>query len=418
MNATPLVSVVIPTWNGREHLEACLAGVRRLAYPANALDLIVVDNGSTDGSVEWLRMHPEVRLVANAENLGFARACNDGTRRSRAPYVAFLNNDARPDPGWLGPLVALMEAEPDVAATASLVLDEEGRRVDFGGAGMTPFGRGIQLGFGEPRPEGRADPAPVLFSNGAAMLVRRETFLEVGGFDDRFFAYYEDVDLGWRLWVLGWRVMFVPGSVVYHRHHGSSSRFEPGLLDALMTRNAVMTAVKNYGDDILARLLPVLLLLEARRTQLAPPSVAARFHPSGRDVIGAMQRARYADQLGFGGSFRAALLAVARRRPEAGLALARALIRALVPRGHVVGPRGVAQAVALGDLLDVWPQLMEERGRIQSRRRRPDEAITPLFHLEVQRRAPRSARLRSDETTEAAYQALEAIGLHALLPRE
>lgn len=417
-DAMPAVTVVIPSWNGRDHLAECLVAIRRLDYPAELVEVLVVDNGSTDDSAEWLvREFPAVRLIQNQDNVGFAQACNQGARKSDSPYVAFLNNDARADRLWLGALLGYLEANRDVAAAGSLVLDWDGTHIDFSGAGMTPFGRGIQLGYGTPRAAAPVQPVPLLFANGAAMLVRRDVFLDAGGFDERFFAYYEDVDLGWRLWVLGWRVTLVPSSIVYHRHHGSSRRFAPGQLDALMTRNAVMTAVKNYDDPTLERILPILLLLETRRMRVAPPAIAARYRPPGRDLVGIAQQERYADHFGAAGAARAGVLALARRRLGGRLEAARILLRPLAPRARVVGPVQVAQAVALGDLLDIWPELLEERSRIQARRKRPDSEIIPLFALATQQRLPRSARLRSDETTEAAYRALEGVGLDALLPR-
>jgi GT2 family glycosyltransferase len=414
----PAVTVVIPSWNGRDHLAECLVAIRGLDYPAERVEILVVDNGSTDDSTGLVTGEfPEVRVIRNADNRGFAQATNQGARQATAPYVAFLNNDTRADPRWLVELVQHLEAHPDVAAAGSLVLDWEGTHVDFSGAGMTPFGRGIQVGYGIPRAAAPVEPVPLLFGNGAAMLVRRNVFLDAGGFDERFFAYYEDVDLGWRLWVLGWRIMLVPSSIVYHRHHGSSRRFAPGQLDALMTRNAVMTAVKNYDDPTLERILPILLLLEARRMQVAPPAISARYRPPGRDLVGIAQQERYADHFGATGAARAGVLALARRRLGGRLEAARILLGPLAPRARVVGPVQVAQAVALGDLLDIWPELLHERSRIQALRKRPDSEIIPLFALDTQQRLPRSARLRSDETTEAAYQALEGVGLDALLPR-
>ncbi|TPX00890.1 glycosyltransferase, partial [Schumannella luteola] len=150
----------------------------------------------------------------------FAGGCNLGVASGSGEFVAFLNNDARPDPQWIRAAVAAFD-DPGVGAVASRVLDWEGERVDFIGAAMTWFGQGYKPFTGEPIPPLADEPHDVLFATGSAMFVRRDDFLAIGGFDERYFMFFEDVDLGWRLNLRGRRVRYVPGSLAYHRHHAS-----------------------------------------------------------------------------------------------------------------------------------------------------------------------------------------------------
>ena len=269
MSALPTVSIVIATWNGRTLLEPCLASIAGVDYPADALDVVVVDNGSKDDTVAWLaREHPAVRVLQNADNLGFAAASNQGADAAAGDVVAFVNNDVRLDPAWLRPLVEAL-GDDGVRAVGSRILDWDGRRYDFDGGAMSFDGHGVSPRHGHPYAPGAAEcPSPTLFACGAAMAVERTAFLDAGGFDADYFAYFEDVDLGWRLWVQGARVLHVPQSVAFHRHHGSGIGSDRHL--RLLERNALVSLVKNYDDANLARVEPAALaLLQARAAAAA-----------------------------------------------------------------------------------------------------------------------------------------------------
>lgn len=268
MSRLPNASVAIVNWNGRVHLEQCLPSVFALDYPAGALECVVVDNGSTDGSREWLAANwPQVRLVANPENRGFAAGANGAATAATGEVVAFLNNDCRVAPTWLRSLVDALASEQVVAA-GSRMLDWDGGRIDFDGAAMNFHGHGSNRGFGRPTADAhQRDPEPSLFACGGAMAVDRTAFLAAGGFDDEYFAYFEDVDLGWRLWVRGERVVHVPAAVAYHRHRGSG--MEAARWRYLLERNALATVFKNYDDTSLALVLPAARALLEARAELA-----------------------------------------------------------------------------------------------------------------------------------------------------
>ena len=261
-----VVSVVLVNYKGADDTIACLDALRSLDWPREHVEVIVVDNASDDGSADRIRRaHPEATVLALDRNTGFAGGCNHGVQNARGSYIAFINNDARPDPQWLAAAVAEMARAPDIGCIASKVLDWDGETIDFVDAALSFYGHGFKLHVGEPA-NGRYDEAhDVLFATGAAMVVRTDVFRSSGGFDERYFMFFEDVDFGWRLWLLGWRVRFVPQSVVFHRHHASMAKFKNWREQYLLERNALYTIYKNYDEDNLARALPAALALAVRR---------------------------------------------------------------------------------------------------------------------------------------------------------
>lgn len=211
----PRVSVVIPTWNGADLLAHALRSLAAQTF--RDFEVIVVDNGSTDGTMELLsREHPDVRVVRFDENRGFAAAVNAGIRASRGEIVVLMNNDTEADPRWLEALVAALDHHPEVASCASKILDFHDRTlVDSAGDRIGIFAS--QIGHGEPDGPRFAEPRYVLTACGGAAAYRRALFDDVGWFDERFFAYFEDVDFGIRVRFAGHRCLYVPDAVIYHR---------------------------------------------------------------------------------------------------------------------------------------------------------------------------------------------------------
>ncbi|TVT35148.1 glycosyltransferase [Amycolatopsis rhizosphaerae] len=268
----PLVSVIVVNYRGAEDTITCLrALVADLDYPR--LELLCVDNASGGDDAERIAAAvPEVRVIPSATNLGFAGGCNLAARQAKGSVLAFLNNDARPHPRWVRAAVDTLAAEPTVAAVASKVLDWEGTGVDFVDGGLTWFGMGYKRHAGSPLAQVPAteheSAKDVLFATGSAMFVRAGVFAELGGFDERFFMFYEDVDLGWRLNLRGWRVRYVPESLAYHRHHATMSEVDSpdtGRETFLLERNALAALYKNVSDETLAKALPAALALAVRR---------------------------------------------------------------------------------------------------------------------------------------------------------
>ena len=235
-------------WNSRADTLACLAGV---TAQAGALDATVtlVDNGSTDGSIAAVKQRfPSVRLLPLGRNSGFTGGLAAGLARSPGRNTIFLNNDAIPEEGWLGALVEAIESAPDdVVSVGGKIVDPSGQLVDFVGGVMTFDGHAFQSSFRYPLASAEEPKAgaELLFACGGNMISRRDVLRELGGFDDDYFAYLEDVDFGWRTWLSGKRATYEPRAVVRHKSSATSNRlgdFERGVL---FERNALQTVLKN-----------------------------------------------------------------------------------------------------------------------------------------------------------------------------
>jgi GT2 family glycosyltransferase len=223
--ATPDVSIIIPVFNKLSLTRACLESIRREGATVS-VEIVVVDNGSSDGSREWLaRQESEGRLraVISPENLGFARGCNLGASQARGRYLLFLNNDMEVTPGWLEPLVATLDCDPDAAVVGARLLFAD-ETIQHGGValvrvtkdGSTHIG-GLHMSYQKPADHHGACNAQLMqIVTGACLLIRPGVFAEVGGFDDRYWNGNEDVDLCLKVRELGWDVVYRGESVVYH----------------------------------------------------------------------------------------------------------------------------------------------------------------------------------------------------------
>ncbi|KFF58408.1 glycosyl transferase, partial [Cryobacterium sp. MLB-32] len=234
--------------------------------PRASLEIIVVENGSGDDSLARLqKIAEEVTLVESADNLGFTGGCNLGVSRASGEFIAFLNNDAKPDRGWIREAISTFASGANIGAVASKVLDWDGDRIDFVDASITWYGMGYKPHAGETDRGAWDEEKDVLFGTGAAMFIRASVFAELGGFDDNFFMFYDDVDLGWRLNLLGYRFRFQPKSLAFHKHHASMNKFGNFRETYLLERNALYTLYKNLDDESLAQVFPNALLLATRR---------------------------------------------------------------------------------------------------------------------------------------------------------
>lgn len=263
----PTVSIVIVNLNGLRHLDECFKSIQRLDYPKEKIEVVMVDNGSTDGSVEFMRKkYSWVKLIRNTQNEGFAKPSNDGARAATGEYVAFLNNDMRVHRRWLAELVQSIESNQATCA-GSVILNWNGELLDFAGGSMTFYGMGFQYHFHEPIKQldrMLSKDKDLFFACGGAMLVDRHVFLEIGGFDEDFFAYFEDTDLGWRLNTMGYRVVLSVKSRVNHKHHSTGSTFARERMRFLYFRNSLYTVYKNSSDAMLNKAFwPTILMNSA-----------------------------------------------------------------------------------------------------------------------------------------------------------
>jgi GT2 family glycosyltransferase len=404
----PLVSMVVVNYNGLAHLETFLDAARAQDYPAASLEIIVVDNGSSDGSVKYLRQHhPMVRVIENSQNRGFAEANNQGALLAAGRYLALLNNDMRMAPDWIRRMVEHLEAAgTDVVCAGGRILSWDGQANDFIGGAMAFNGMGAQPGFGTPAGEpAEGYPSELLFACGGSMVIEREVYLRVGGFDADYFAYFEDVDLGWRLWVLGYRVTFCPTAVTYHRSHGTASRFQGYKRTVLYERNALCSMVKNYDDEALRDFLAAALLLSAKRIAVRAGVPRPLFDFTGPTGMAPLRSS--------GGPPLRSFLAFWKREGTM-LAFTRAfqvlwiMAHRLFERQNCLISRDSYAAVAaLEDLIDLLPALMAKRRKIQALRQRPDTAIMPLLRDPLAVGATNAEYARAHDTILRAFKLTE-----------
>ena len=222
------LSVVILNWNGRRHLERYLPSV--VTHTEGDAEVVVADNGSTDDSLQWLRLnYPDVRVIHLDRNYGFAGGYNRALRKVESEYVLLLNSDVEVTAGWWQPLVEVLDTESDVAAVApKLLADMERTKFEYAGAAGGfidylgyPFCRGRILSNVEEDRGQYDNRRDIFWASGAAMCCRRELFESLGGFDEDFFAHMEEIDLQWRMQLAGWRIVVEPKSVVYHLGGGT-----------------------------------------------------------------------------------------------------------------------------------------------------------------------------------------------------
>lgn len=273
----PEVSVVVVTCNGRALLAESLASLAQQDYPPARVETVVYDNGSSDGTREWLASsYPRVRVLAGERNDGFAAPNNRAAADARAPLLCLVNNDMRFAPGFLRELVAAQRTT-GACCVGARVLSHDGARIEFDGGTMNFYGHGAPLRHGVAAAAHDADQEPreTLFASGGAMLIERAKFLAAGGFDEDYFAYFEDVDLGWRLWVLGERCAHAPAARAFHREHGSEQLLAEGRRLTLLERNALLSTYKNYEPERGARVFACALALLAERARLDPARRAA-----------------------------------------------------------------------------------------------------------------------------------------------
>ncbi len=254
MPAPPLVTVVVVNWNRRELLQSCLKSLSGQTF--RNFEVVVVDNGSDDESVtlvqETAGSYPvPLRLIVNSNNRGFCAANNQGFAASRSELVALLNNDAEADPGWLEALERVIRTSADVGMAASKILVwEDPRRIDKAGHLIYPDGQNRGRGTGQ-LDQGQFDRVEeTLWPDGCAAMYRRAMLDEIGGFDEEFFAYADDAELGLRGRIAGWTCLYAPGAVVRH-HRGATLGLDSARRLTLIERNRVLLAVKLFPWNLL-----------------------------------------------------------------------------------------------------------------------------------------------------------------------
>jgi GT2 family glycosyltransferase len=396
----------------------------------------MADNGSGDDSIDFVsRQFPTVRILSGKQNRGFAAGNNWAARAATGKYLAFLNNDMRVDPSWLKELVKALDPGSGALCVAGKILSWDGHQIDFNGGYLNFYGMAFQQDQG--RPENHVTnqtSREILYPCGGSMLIDRELFLNVGMFDEDYFAYFEDVDLGWRLWVMGWRVVFSPKAVTYHRYQGTSSQIPPERRTLLYERNALFSIIKNYDDRNLSLILPVALLLTAHRGFLATQETReAYLMPSqgGNPVPPLSSKVRESKEGPFLGrktkDYIRKSCQLVRKEGIAKFFTALCYKTAdrlkatrqgrLFSNNHessraLVSRTSLSYFAALDEVARRLPQTLQKRAFVQSRRRRDDTEILSLFGTPFHPHPPRTDYF-------SVQQALSAcLSLKSLFPVE
>jgi GT2 family glycosyltransferase len=247
--AGPLVSIVVVNWNGKTLLDDCLASLARQTWPKR--EFILVDNGSVDGSRElvgtWTERLPNAQALFLPNNTGFCRANNLAISLAHGEWIALFNNDAIADPTWLEELLRYGDAAHRIGMLGGKILFQDLPGV-IDKAGHLIYWDGQNRGRGTMEADtGQYDRAEeILWPDACAALYHRQLLQETGGFDDTFFAFGDDADLGLRARLLGWKAWYVPTAVVYHRHSATFGAYSP-LKVMLVERNRLLLAVKNFS---------------------------------------------------------------------------------------------------------------------------------------------------------------------------
>lgn len=256
----PLVSIIVVNWNGGEVLRECFKSLSKINY--SNFELILIDNGSTDGSENYLEKI-EIKtsrkiLIKNQKNLGFAPANNQGVKKALGKYILLLNNDTKVEPDFLKKLVERVEKDASIGVIQPKIylMDKRGY-LDNAGSFITRIGFWEHWGFGQKDGVEFDEEREIFSAKGACMLIRKDIIDKVGLFDKDFFSYFEETDFCWRVWLVGYRVLFYPKAKIYHKLGFTIRRLNTGELNYHYYKNRICSLIKNLEGKNLIVILPL-----------------------------------------------------------------------------------------------------------------------------------------------------------------
>jgi GT2 family glycosyltransferase len=252
-----MASIIILSVNEKDFLVSCLDSLRKMNFPYK-YEIIVVDNGSTDGTQALIKKSfPYVKLIENKKNLGFAEGNNIGARAAKGKYLVMLNNDTQVTRDWLLELFNVAESDPTIGICAPKQLMGDKKTILYDGGAINYTGLSYSVNMYK-RNFKETQNRETAFASGAAFFIRKDIVDRIGLFDKDYFIYHEDVDVSWRVRLAGYKIMFVPKSLIFHFFKFKRRPQKMYLLE----RNRFMTVVKNYGRRSLALVLPMVMLFE------------------------------------------------------------------------------------------------------------------------------------------------------------
>lgn len=260
-----LVSIIIVNWNGRRFLRDCFTSIDKQFY--KNIEVIFVDNASKDDSVAFIKKNfPKTKIIINKKNLGFAEANNIGYRKAKGEYILFLNNDTRVTKNFLRELVKLLEADKNTAgAQSKILLMDDPHRLDSVGAFLTKTGFLYHYGIAKKDSPKYNEQIELYSAKGACMIFKREVLekIKVDGeiFDSRYFAYFEETDMCHRVWLAGYKIVFAPKSVIYHKMGGTSTNLNNSFVQYHSFKNRINSYIKNLSLEHLLKILPLHILM-------------------------------------------------------------------------------------------------------------------------------------------------------------
>jgi GT2 family glycosyltransferase len=253
MNKPPLVSIIIVNWNGGKIFDDCLKSLNKIDYPN--WELIIVDNGSRDGSEKYAQ-------IKNKTNKGFAPANNQAIKKTNGKYILLLNNDTLLERNFLTKLVERMESDHTIGVIQPkiIMMDKRGY-LDNAGSFFTKIGFLEHWGFGQKDGREFSKEAEIFSAKGACMLIQKNIINEIGLFDNDFFSYFEESDFCWRVWLSGWRVIFYPEAKIYHKVGFTVKRLDVSNINYHYYKNRICSLIKNLDTSNLLLIMPVHLTI-------------------------------------------------------------------------------------------------------------------------------------------------------------
>jgi len=263
MRKNPLVTIIIVNWNGGSVLDDCLKSLSRISY--SNFKIVLVDNGSSDGSEELVGKYfsrSRYKVIKNKKNLGFAGANNQALGDTDGKYILLLNNDTKVEKNFLGVLVEKMESDDSIGVVQPkiLMMDKE-NYLDNAGSFMTRIGFLEHWGFGQRDSKEFEKEKEIFSAKGACMLIRGEIIQKGGLFDRTFVSYFEESDFCWRVWLMGYRVLFYPKAKIYHKVGFTIRRLDVLNINFHYYKNRIRSLIKNFGVVNLAVVLPIHLVI-------------------------------------------------------------------------------------------------------------------------------------------------------------
>jgi len=373
------VSIVIPTLRAGDDLLKILDSISsQTDAPSN--EVVVVLNSPQADSPDLKSHHPNARFVKNEKNLGFAAACNIGARESIGDTIVFINDDMVAQGGWLANLLKPIKSG-ECSVAGGRILSGDGKRIDFDGSSINVIGWGFQKGHGEPA-KNESDEfiskKRIPFACGGNFAIKAEMFEKVGGFDGDYFAFYEDVDLGWRLGLLGEEIHYCRDAVVHHNAGATGGMMPPQAKWFLQERNALQNVIKNYSDEVLWKILPIAMGLVVVRSQVLSGLDPSDIFPDKfwlNSILG--DQAGSSAQGSGGRGVIKELVDGVKESLRSGMKSAR---KGSLPDGYLpIENRGAAGLFALEWCLNNWDRLIEKRSKVQSGRAREDSWVLNNF---------------------------------------